>query len=240
MINNPKRRSPTSNAVGTWSLATRVRIRPNSVSSPIAVTNACPEPDITWVPHQAMFDLAPSAVSAARTPDLLSTGKLSPVRADSSNNNAAASRMRASPAMTSPARNTNTSPGTTSSSATSTSAPSRRTSACTRTAANKSSTARTAPRSWMNPSNALAAVIVKMMAPSIRSPSAIDNTVAPSNNNTIGESSWRNTNRHTGIRPGLWNPSPSRRRVAATSADNPSGLDPRRAKTPSSVSDQDR
>ena len=118
--------------------------------------------------------------------------------------------------------------------------PVRRTSACTRTAANKSSTARTAPRSWMNPSNALAAVIVKMMAPSIRSPSAIDNTVAPSNNNTIGESSWRNTNRHTGIRPGLWNPSPSRRRVAATSADNPSGLDPRRAKTPSSVSDQDR
>ena len=67
---------------------------PTSVSIPVFVTSNEPAPRVTWVFMNARSIRSPSAESAATCSTCFGTGRLSPVRADSSISSVAAVRSR--------------------------------------------------------------------------------------------------------------------------------------------------
>lgn len=183
---NPKEVSPFSNPVLGGVDATRAETEPISVAPPVPTTTTVPLPLATWVPKNTMLVRAFSSVSVALVPGFFSTGKVSPVRLDSSSCRPFDASTMASPGTRSPAESWATSPGTIDVIGTCCTVPSRVTLTRTSTTESRAAIARPAPRSWKKPSNPEMVRITKMITESIASPSTQARIVAATRIRTIG------------------------------------------------------
>ncbi len=145
-----------------------------------------------------------SSPSASRASTILSTGRDSPVSADSSTLRLALSTTRQSAGTASPASRTTTSPGTSSSERTSTIFPSRTTLEVLAAICWRASKASSALDSWTTPRTALTTTTNRMMTTSAMSdspwaaPATALMTAAASNRMIMGSASWARKRFHSG------------------------------------------
>ena len=142
VIINPKWRMPRPNSVSGGRMASRWAMAPKAVSLPVRTMTAVPIPVCMAVPRKRLL-LASAMVCcpAGRSLAALSTGKDSPVSADSRTCRSLLSNKRASAGARSPALSRMISPGTSSATGSSSSWPSRKTEAVVATCLRMSSTA---------------------------------------------------------------------------------------------------
>ena len=188
-------RGVTSSSVA-WSIPL---MWPTSVDMPVPVTSSVPAPRVTWVFMNARSTRSPSAASPATSSICFGTGRLSPVRADSSISRVAALRIRPSAGTRSPASMLTMSPGTSCSIGTSARAPSRRTLALTTIIFWSAATLADALPSWFRPIAALSSVrAIRTMPVGIWSGRNRLTTPATSRTICIGSPYWRTKARQRG------------------------------------------
>ena len=154
---------------GAWSASRK--IRPNSVTAPVAYTTALPAPDITVVPMNTQLRES-SAVTAAVGSPTRPTAELSPVSGALFTERPCASTTRQSADTASPASRTTRSPGTSAADGSSTRSPSRSTRQTCGTIAWSVCAVRSAEYSWAKPITAFSTTTPRMANASWRLPAS--------------------------------------------------------------------
>ena len=111
-ISHVKRFSPKAKLLGPSASVIDCAMPPNTACAPVCTTTAVAVPLATCVPMNAMLRKASVSVPGASTSGYFSTGRDSPVRADSLTKKSRADSTRTSAGTRSPADRCTTSPGT--------------------------------------------------------------------------------------------------------------------------------
>ena len=227
VIISPKWRMPRPNSVSGGRAANRWAISPNAVYLPVETITAVPIPVCTAVPRKTLLPAsATPRFPSVRSRATFSTGRDSPVRADSRTCRSFTSSNRASAGTRSPALSRITSPRTSSATGSSRSCPSRRTAAVVATCLRISSTACRAWNSMKKFSSTLSRTIAMMINPPTGSPSTREMVLATRRMMTRGLAKKRKkpirvANRDSCTR--LFGPS-RRSRSAASAEVSPAGV----------------
>ena len=181
MIIRPKRRAPTSKAVGGGAAARPCEIAPSAVARPVVQTSIVPVPLSTDVPMNTACGAPSRAPVHASSPTAaFSTGNDSPVSSDWSTNRCFASTRTPSVGTSEPLARLTTSPGTRCVTATGRTAPSRRACACSATEFRSLSAACPARYSCTKSSTTLTSTSATITAAPVISPVSAESTLATS------------------------------------------------------------